>query len=230
MLMLGKYRAKGLAEKKHFERQFGHNRVDLGLRTGPARRSAGSLLAVSGQHKRGAVVASANARGKRPAGALPKLNLCGDIGLKIGRDGTWYYQGGAIGRKGLVKLFASVLRYEKDGRYYLVTPVEKVPIAVEAMPFIAVEMRRQGRGKRQSLSFRTNVDDEVRAGRRHPLGFERGPAGGFTPFILVRDGLKARLSRPVYYELAALAAKNPADKGEGVWSGGAFFPFPAEAS
>ena len=146
---------------------------------------------------------------------MPKLNLCGDIGLKIGRDGTWYYQGGAIGRKGLVKLFASVLRYEKDGRYYLVTPVEKVPIAVEAMPFIAVEMRRQGRGKKQSLSFRTNVDDTVKAGRKHPLGFERGPAGGFTPFILVRDGLKARLSRPVYYELAALAAEESVRQGRG---------------
>ena len=182
------------------------------------------------QDRSDAVVASAKARGKRPSGALPKLNLCGDIGLKIRRDGMWYYQGGAIGRKGLVKLFASVLRYEKDGRYYLVTPVEKVPIAVEAMPFIAVEMRRQGRGKKQSLSFRTNVDDTVKAGRKHPLGFERGPAGGFTPFILVRDGLKARLSRPVYYELAALAAKNPSGKGEGVWSGGAFFRFPAEAS
>lgn len=234
MLMLGKYRAKGLAEKKHFERQFGHNRVDLGLRTGPARRSAGnpagSGLAMPRQDRSDAVVASAKARGKRPSGALPKLNLCGDIGLKIGRDGTWYYQGGVIGRKGLVKLFASVLRYEKDGRYYLVTPVEKVPIAVEAMPFIAVEMRRQGRGKKQSLSFRTNVDDTVKAGRKHKLGFERGPAGGFTPFIFVRDGLKARLSRPVYYELAALAAKNPSGKGEGVWSGGAFFPFPAEAS
>lgn len=231
--MLGKYRAKGLAEKKHFERQFGHNRVDLGLRTGPARGSAGNAagsgLAMPGQGK-GNVVASAKVRGKRPSGALPKLNLCGDIGLRIGRDGTWYYQGGAIGRKRLVKLFASVLRREEDGRYYLVTPVEKVPIAVEAMPFIAVEMRRQGRGKRQSLSFRTNVDDKVKAGRKHPLGFERGPAGSFTPFILVRGGLKARLSRPVYYELVSLAADNPAGQGQGVWSGGTFFPFPAEAS
>jgi hypothetical protein len=173
-----------------------------------------------------AVVASEKARGKPASGALPKLNLCGDIGLKIGHDGTWYYQGSAIARKGLVKLFASVLRLEDDGRYYLVTPVEKVPIAVEAMPFIAVEMSRQGRGKRQSLSFRTNVDDTVTAGPKHPLGFERGPAGSFTPFILVRDGLKARLSRPVYYELAALAAESPAGEGPGVWSEGAFFAFP----
>ncbi|MGD9501858.1 MAG: DUF1285 domain-containing protein [Methyloceanibacter sp.] len=160
---------------------------------------------------------------------MPKLNLCGDIGLRIGRDGTWYYQGGAIGRKALVKLFASVLRREDDGRYYLVTPVEKVPIAVEAMPFMAVAMSREGRGKDQSLSFRTNVDDTVIAGPKHKLGFEREPGQGFTPYVLVRDGLKARLSRPVYYELAALAAENPAGEGPGVWSGGAFFPFPVEA-
>jgi hypothetical protein len=179
-----------------------------------------------GQDKSDAVVASATARGKQASGALPKLNLCGDIGLKIGRDGTWYYQGGAIGRKGLVKLFASVLRREEDGRFYLVTPVEKVPIAVEAMPFVAVEMSRHGRGKSQNLSFRTNVDDTVIAGPKHPLGFERGPAESFTPFVLVRDGLKARLSRPVYYELAALAAERRAGEGPGVWSGGAFFPFP----
>ena len=94
---------------------------------------------------------------------MPKLNLCGDIGLKIGRDGTWYYQGGPIGRKGLVKLFASVLRLEEGGRYYLVTPVEKVPIAVEAMPFLAVEMVRKRSGESQTLSFRSNVDDVVAA-------------------------------------------------------------------
>lgn len=184
-----------------------------------------------GQDKSEAVVASARARGKRPSGALPKLNLCGDIGLRIGRDGTWYYQGGAIGRKGLVKLFASVLRLEEDGRYYLVTPVEKVPIVVEAMPFVAVAMSRKGRGKKQSLSFRTNVDDTVIAGRKHRLGFERGAAGSFTPFVLVRGGLRARLSRPVYYELAALVGDSPAGEGPGVWSGGVFFPFPrAESS
>ena len=144
------------------------------------------------QDERDAVVASDKARGKRPSASLPKLNLCGDIGLKIGRDGTWYYQGGPIGRMGLVKLFASVLRLEDDGRYYLVTPVEKVPIEVETMPFVAVEMWREGSGEGQSLSFRSNVDDVVTAGPEHPLGFQAGPKGNFTPFVLVRGGLKAR--------------------------------------
>jgi hypothetical protein len=157
---------------------------------------------------------------------LPKLNLCGDIGLKIGRDGTWFYQGSPIARQGLVKLFASVLRREADGGYYLVTPVEKVPIAVEAMPFVAVEMWREGAGESQTLSFRSNVGDVVKAGPDHPLGFDEGSGRGFTPFISVRDGLKARLARPVYYELAALAAAHPASGAPGVWSGGTFFPFP----
>jgi hypothetical protein len=165
--------------------------------------------------------------GKRPSTALPKLNLCGDIGLKIGRDGTWYYQGGPIARKGLVKLFASVLRLEQDGCYYLVTPVEKVPIAVEAMPFVAVAMVREGSGQSQTLSFRSNVDDVVAAGPKHPLGFAPGPERSFIPFVLVRDGLKARLARPVYYELAALATERTGGEGLGVWSGGRFFPFPS---
>jgi len=178
------------------------------------------------QDERDAVVASAKVPGKRPSASLPKLNLCGDIGLKIGRDGTWYYQGGPIGRKGLVKLFASVLRLEDDGSYYLVTPVEKVPIEVEGVPFVAVEMWRKGSGEAQSLSFRSNVDDVVTAGPEHPLGFEAGPKGSFTPFILVRAGLKARLARPVYYELAALAVELPGSEAPGVWSGGMFFPFP----
>jgi uncharacterized protein len=179
------------------------------------------------QDERDVLVALEKVRGKPRSAALPNINLCGDIGLKIARDGTWYYQEGPIRRVPLVKLFASVLRREDDGRYYLVTPVEKVPIEVEEMPFIAVEITREGNGQAQDLTFRTNVDDVVRADGEHELGFEGGPEGkDSTPFILVRDGLKARIARPVYYELAALAVESP-DRGRlGVWSGGTFFPFP----
>ena len=180
------------------------------------------------QDKRDILVALAKVRGKPPSRPLPKLNVCGDIGLKIGRDGTWFYQGSPIGRKPLVKLFASVLRKE-DGGYFLVTPVEKVPIEVEATPFIAVEMWQEGSGKTQRLTFRTNVDDVVVADREHPLGFERGDKESFVPFIVVRGDLTARLARPVYYELAALAMTASGGKGPGVWSGGTFFPFPGEA-
>ncbi|HSA66574.1 MAG TPA: DUF1285 domain-containing protein [Methyloceanibacter sp.] len=153
---------------------------------------------------------------------------CGDIGLKIGRNGTWYYRESAIGRKKLVKLFASVLRQEKDGRYYLVTPVERVLIQVEDAPFLAVGMTVEGSGERQLLTFRTNLDDEVEAGPDHPLSFRPEKNGSFTPYVLVRDKLKARLTRPVYYDLVAAAVSEGkgGKHGLGVWSGGTFFAFP----
>jgi hypothetical protein len=173
-------------------------------------------------------VAPAKARRKPGKPALPNINVCGDIGLAIARDGTWFYEGTPIQRMPLVKLFASVLCREGNA-YYLVTPVEKVLIAVEGLPFVAVAMERHGSGKTQRLTFRTNVDDEVTAGSKHPLGFEAGE-GGPVPFVEVRNGLRARLARPVYYELAAFAVEAPKGKELGVWSGGSFFPFPAAGS
>jgi len=172
------------------------------------------------------------ALGETPAKPMPAGRRvpqdCGDIGLKIGRDGTWYYRESAIGRKPLVKLFASVLRQENDGRYYLMTPAEKVLIHVEDAPFLAVGMTIEGSDEKQRLRFRTNLDDEVEAGPDHPLSFRPEKNGSFTPFVLVRDKLKARLTRPVYYELVAAAAtEGKGGKRElGVWSGGTFFPFP----
>jgi len=171
------------------------------------------------------LVASGSDGGKRAKPSLPKLNVCGDIGLKIMRDGTWFYEGSPIGRKPLVKLFSTVLRREEDG-FYLVTPVEKVPIEVEGEPFIAVAMTREGDGPDQRLTFTTNVDDEVAAGPGHAIGFSAEPEGGLAPFVEVRDGLRARLSRAVYYELADMTVET--ECGVGVWSGGAFFPFPMD--
>jgi hypothetical protein len=170
-------------------------------------------------------VASGSGGGKRPEPSLPKLNVCGDIGLKIARDGTWFYEGSPIGLKALVKLFSTVLRREDDG-FYLVTPVEKVPIEVEAEPFIAVSMTREGTGPDQLLTFTTNVDDVVPAGPDHAIGFRSEPNGGKAPYIEVRDGLTARLARPVYYELADMTVETEA--GPGVWSSGEFFLFPME--
>jgi hypothetical protein len=170
------------------------------------------------------LVAFGKVGGKPRKPPLPNLNVCGNSGLKIAHDGTWFYQGGPINRKPLVKLFASVLRREDDGSFYLVTPVEKMPIEVEAEPFVAVEMTRKGHGTDQQLAFRTNVDDIVTADREHPIGFRTSANGGHTPFVVVRDGLRARLSHSVYYELTGLAAE--AGGRQGVWSGGVFFPFP----
>lgn len=184
---------------------------------------------MSDQDDSAILVASGGGGGKPTSPTLPKINSCGDIGLKIGRDGTWYYEGSPIGRKPLVKLFASVLRREADG-YYLVTPVEKVPIEVEDAPFLAVAMEATGQGPAQMLRFRTNLDDMVEAGPKQGLNFRVEADGSFTPYVDVRDGLPARLTRPVFYELAALAGEGPEGQGQGVWSNGAFFAFPAPAS
>lgn len=177
------------------------------------------------QVERDRLVTSAQVGGKPRKPLLQNLNVCGDIGLRIARDGTWHYEGTPINRKSLVRLFASVLHREEDG-FYLVTPVEKVPIAVEGEPFIAVEMAREGEGRTQRLTFRTNVDDLAAAGPGHEIGFRAESSGGHAPYVVVRDGLRARLARSVYYELTELVVETP--QGTGVWSGGAFFPFPME--
>ena len=165
------------------------------------------------------------------AGAKPPVELwnppyCGDIGLKIARDGTWSYRDSPIGRIAMVKLFASVLRRDVDGRHYVVTPVEKIDVAVEDAPFVAIEMEVQGVGREQSLLFRTNVDDVVTAGPGHPLRFEAEPAGGgLKPYVRVRGGLDALVSRAVYYDLMELVVTSGDQPGTalGLWSGGAFF-------
>ena len=152
---------------------------------------------------------------------------CGDIGMAIGVDGTWFYQGSPIGRKPLVKLFSRVLRRDLDGRHFLVTPVEKVDIAVADAPFLAVEMEVADGGTAQNLIFRTNVDDVVRCGADHPLRFavEKG-SGGLKPYLHVRGRLEALVTRALYYDLVELAVEDEAGV-LGVWSGGVFFPLTA---
>jgi uncharacterized protein len=142
---------------------------------------------------------------------------CGDIDIRIARDGTWFHEGSPIGRAPLVRLFSSVLRKDPDG-YVLVTPVEKLKITVEDVPFIAVRVDRTGEG----LRFVTNVGDAVTAGPEHPLRVETDPVTGEpAPYVHVRGGLEARLARPVFYELAEMAS--PRGEEMAVESGGAWF-------
>jgi uncharacterized protein len=152
---------------------------------------------------------------------------CGDIGMAIRGDGVWLYQGSPIGRMALVKLFASVLRKDADGRHYLVTPAEKIDVGVADAPFMAVEMQVAGSGLDQRLTFRTNVDDIVEAGLEHPIRFaEEQGSGGLKPYLLVRGRLEALVTRALYYDLVELAVED-ADRGLGLWSGGTFFPMRA---
>lgn len=152
--------------------------------------------------------------------------FCGDLDMRIATDGTWFYLGTPIGRPALVRLFSTILRREADGKYVLVTPVEKVGLVVEDAPFIAVRVDAVGSGRDQVLNFMTNVGDQVAAGPEHPLrvafrGAEREP----RPYVHVRGGLEARIARPVFYELVNMAEERATSSGRelGVWSGGVFF-------
>jgi hypothetical protein len=147
--------------------------------------------------------------------------LCGDSEMRVARDGTWYHQGSPIRRPEMVRLFATILRREGDGGHVLVTPVEKLAIAVDDAPFVAAELKREGDGRAARLAFRLNTGEVVIAGAAHPLSFaedERGP----RPALMVRDGLEALIARPVYYQLADIALAD-ATTPPGVWSDGAFF-------
>ena len=153
--------------------------------------------------------------------------ICGDIDIRIAADGTWFHEGGPIGRKKLVKLFASVLERDAAGDYWLVTPVERARIRVDDAPFVALEMHVTGMGRDQRLTFRTNIDAEVMADAAHPLEFRPRPEGEPAPYLNLGGGLTALVSRAVYYELVELGVEEERD-GEtkfGVWSGGEFFVF-----
>src|SRR5450756_666467 len=141
--------------------------------------------------------------------ALPPIErwnppFCGDIDMRIAADGTWFYQKTPIGRPALVKLFASILKREGD-KYFLVTPVEKVGLIVEEVPFLGVELKVEHAARGQVLNFRTNVDDWVAAGPGHALRFEQQAAnGGLKPYLHVRRELWAKVTRALFYDLAEL--------------------------
>jgi uncharacterized protein len=137
--------------------------------------------------------------------------------MRIARDGSWWHEGAPIRRPAMVRLFSSLLRREHEG-YVLVTPVEKLSIQVEDAPFVAVEVRNEGKGPDRRLAFRLNTDEAIVAGSDHPLAF-----AGERPALGIRPGLDARLTRPVYYELADLALSE-GNAPLGLWSDGVFFP------
>lgn len=142
---------------------------------------------------------------------------CGDSEMRITGDGQWLHQGAPIARPAMVRLFASLLRRDGDA-YVLVTPVEKLGIAVDDLPFVAVEVASEGTGEQRRLAFRLNTGEPVVAGPGHQLDFVGG-----RPALHIRSGLFARLARPVYYELAD-AAINEGRSPAGLWSDGRFFP------
>jgi len=163
--------------------------------------------------------------------SLERLRLIAEqqFDIRIASDGRWYHDGGEIRRIELVKLFASILLRDDDGVYWLATPAEKGRIAVDDAPFIIREMSVEaGAGiAPQKISFQTSLDDIVPLDEAHPLQLQKAAASDYMrPYIEVRDGLLAKLSRPVYYQLAEYAETGP-DGRFGVWSHHQFFPLEA---
>ncbi len=150
---------------------------------------------------------------------------CGDSEMRIARDGSWFHAGSPIGRPALVKLFSTILRREADGSFVLVTPGEKLDIAVDDAPFVAVEMTSEGAGADRRLAFRLNTDEHVIAGLDNRLRFDVAADGTPRPYLHVRGGLDALVGRAVYYDLVELALGEGATP-PGLWSDGAFFALP----
>src|SRR6056297_2669275 len=171
------------------------------------------------------LAASASAVAKQGRGLPPVQDwnppFCGDLDMRIARDGTWFYQGTPITRPALVRLFSTILRRDGDD-YFLVTPVEKVGITVDDAPFVAVDVEAEGAGPDQALRFETNVGDYVTAGPDHPIRVERDPETGEpAPYVLVRGNLEALIDRKSFYRLVEMGDR---DNGWfGLWSDGGFF-------
>jgi len=169
--------------------------------------------------------AKSGAAGKQ----LPPVHLwnppfCGDLDMRIAADGSWYYMGTPIGRPALVRLFSTILKRE-EGKYFLVTPVEKVGIRVDDTPFMAVEMQKERDERGPRLQFRTNVDDWVVCDSAHRLRFEAAADGGLTPYLHVRADLWAKVTRALYYDLVDMGEERMIDGRRmfGVVSAGEFF-------
>lgn len=171
------------------------------------------------------IEASAKAAAPKNKG-LPPVHLwnppfCGDLDMRIARDGSWFYQGTPINRPGLVRLFSTILKREGDD-FFLVTPVEKVGITVEDAPFVAVDFELSGEGRAQQLTFETNVGDFTAANGDAPIRVVRDPdTGEPSPYVMVRAGLEALIDRKSFYRLVDLGTHH--DGWFGLWSGGEFF-------
>ena len=137
--------------------------------------------------------------------------FCGDIDMHILRNGKWTYMGSEIKRPAMIKLFSNIIRLDDDGHYYLVTPVEKVRIKVDDVPFVAVSMNKTEDEGINCLSFITNVQDEVMLSKENPIEIVINDNDEPSPYIIVRKNLKALISRSVYYDLINMAEEEMID-------------------
>ena len=157
-------------------------------------------------------------------GTIPRTD-CGDFDIRIARDGSWFYKNTPIGRPALVKLFASALKRDAAGDYWLETPAERGRITVEDAPFVAVEATFAGEGEAQQVTFRTNLDQQVTLDAAHPLDMRGNLAEEPRPYLMLGAGLDALIARSVFYGLVERAVPRNIGGVEmlGLWSAGAFF-------
>ncbi len=156
--------------------------------------------------------------------AIPRSE-CGDFDIRIARDGSWFYKNSPIGRPALVKLFASVLKRDAEGAYWLETPAERGRIVVDDAPFVAVEASFAGAGESQQLTLRTNLDALVPVDADHPLVMRGDLADEPRPYVMLDGGLEALIARSAFYALVERAVPRDVDgvRMLGLWSAGQFF-------
>lgn len=189
-----------------------------------AKAMSGQMIVTPSAEGIAASVKAAKGRGLPPV-HLWNPPFCGNLDMRIARDGTWFHEGTPIGRPGLVRLFSTILRKDGD-KYFLVTPVEKVGITVDDAPFVAVDFEVSGEGPDQRLTFHTNVGDSVTAGPDTPLRIDRdSETGEPSPYVMVRAGLEALIDRKSFYRLVDLGTEYQLNGTQwfGVWSDGIFF-------
>lgn len=146
-------------------------------------------------------------KGEAEIPPLEKWNpaFCGDIDMRIAADGRWFYEGSPIGREAMVRMFARVLWREGD-KYFLKTPVEKVGIQVDDVPFWVTQVEHQVGDDGPELIFTTSTGDRVRADAEHPIRVETdAKTGEPSPYLMIRFGMEGKLARNLFYQLVEQA-------------------------
>ncbi|MDC0172345.1 DUF1285 domain-containing protein [Gammaproteobacteria bacterium] len=140
--------------------------------------------------------------------------LSGDMDLVIDREGRWFHEGGEIKRAPLVKLFASILKYE-EGEHFLVSPVEKWRIKIDVAPFFVISVDINTRHGEQAITCITSTGDNVVIGKDHPLWVDHNTTTDEpVPMVMIRDGLTGLLSRNAYYQIVESAEARHTGQGE----------------
>lgn len=156
----------------------------------------------------GSIEKQINDNGRKAAPSLGQWNppLSGDIDIVIRADGKWLHEGTTFKRMAIVDLFSSILRREADGDYYLVTPVEKWRIRVEAHALQVIDINRVQADA--TLLASCNHGPGIVIGEEHPL---RAANYGDVPWLACNNGLSASLARSVWYRLVDAAENNGND-------------------